>query len=196
MLLPNTFMIHALWRMHFDGIWIGGKRYFLHLNKYSLGRTHYPTRYERSTSSEIHCYWSYEMWNWRNSAFSSQSSRFGSSKGPYSQYSQVQYIRLDFIKHQTWIRILKTNISKKHTFSTMITSTRASALNTIWICIPSQKKMFWITKKLQHTINQLEHSLVFKQWTQLSSLSISVSYQQFTSYDPTWPDMTSILINI
>ena len=160
------------------------------MNKYALGRTHYPTRYERSTSTKIHCHWGDEMWNWRNSAFSSQSSRFGSSKGLFSKYINsviVLYLALEGMTVK-WIRILKTDLSKKHTFSTMITSTRASALNTIWICIPSQKKTFWITKKLRHTTNQSEHNLVFKLWIQLSSLSISVSWPYLTPFDRKWPE--------
>ena len=166
------------------------------MNKYALGRTHYPTRYERSASSKIHCHWGYEMWNWSNSTFSSQSSRFGSSKGPYSKFINSEYPFLLFSALEgltvEWIWILKTDLSKKHTFSTMITSTKASALNTIWICIHFQKKMFWIMKKLQHTTNQSEHNLVFKLWIQLSSLLISVSYQPLTSFDLIWPYLTQV----
>ena len=78
--------------MNFVGIWInpfGGYLYFLKLNKYSIGRTHYPARYERSTFTKVHCHWCYEMWYWSNSTFSSQSPRFSSSKGPFSILSRV-----------------------------------------------------------------------------------------------------------
>ena len=88
--------------MHFDSIWIGGKLFFLQMNKYALGRTHYPTRYERSASSKIHCHWGYEMWNWSNSAFSSQSSRFGSSKGSFSNFINSEYPFVLFWHQRDW----------------------------------------------------------------------------------------------